>query len=229
MIIFDSAAGQVAQVLPEGDATPAMLTFPGFDYASLQLVTTSIGVALKPIYQAMDTLGGDVHLVSFGETLTPLPLSGLIFERSCEIGRGGGLVSLVTWWQTQNLLRRREPVLLTIGSDFPIKAFVTDMVISVADVESGTWRFELMLLRIPARAQVLTEMPSVGVQPLPPAPGGTPVSSPVPVVPQFVINYPDWLQFTVQRDGGVAAPGTAPATVAGYSSSGPLRGPLSNV
>jgi hypothetical protein len=229
MIIFDSAAGQVSQVMPEGDATPAMITFPGFDYASLQLVTTGIGLSLKPVYQAMDTLGGDVHLVSFGETLTPLPLSGLIFERSCEIGRGGGLVSLVAWWQEQNLLRRREPVLLTIGSDFPIKAFVTDMVISVADVESGTWRFELMLLRIPARVQVLTEMPVVGIQLTPPGTPAAPSPAIIPIVPQIKTDFPDYTLFTAQRDGGIAAPSTAPTTVAGYSSSGTLRGPLSNV
>lgn len=229
MIIFDSAAGQVSQVLPEQDATTAMLTFPGFDYTSLQLVTTGIGLTLKPIYQTMDTLGGDVHLVSFGETLTPLPLSGLIFERACSVAGGGGLTSLVEWWQTQNLLRRREPVLLTVGSDFPVKAFVTDMMITVADVESATWRFELLLLRIPARVQAITAMPPSGVQPLFPGTPTTPASPSIPLIPPLTINFPDYLPFTVQRDGGVAAPGTAPATVAGYSSSGTLRGPLSNV
>lgn len=153
-LFFDPALGRVSQFIPRDTLTPAMLTFPGFDYATLQLITSSLSLSLKPVYQANDTLGDDVYLVSFGESITPLPISGLVFASACNFdGLTGqdGLLLLIEWWQERNLLNRKEPVSLTIGSNYAVKAFISDLNITVANAEDGIWKFDMLLLRIPQR------------------------------------------------------------------------------
>jgi len=153
-LFFDPALGRVSQFIPRDTLTPAMLTFPGFDYATLQLITSSLSLSLKPVYQANDTLGDDVYLVSFGESITPLPITGLVFASACNFnGPTGqdGLLLLIEWWQERNLLNRKEPVSLTIGSNYAVKAFISDLNITVANAEDGIWKFDMLLLRIPQR------------------------------------------------------------------------------
>lgn len=153
-LFFDPSLGRVSQFIPRDELATAMLTFPGFDYASLQLITSGLSLSLKPVWQANDTLGDDVYLVSFGETITPLPLSGLVFAAACDVnGSTGrdGLKLLIEWWQERNLLNNREPVSLTIGSDYAVKAFISDLNISVANAEDNIWKFDMLLLRIPQR------------------------------------------------------------------------------
>lgn len=153
-LFFDPDLGRISQFIPKDTLTAAMLTFPGFDYATLQLITSSLSLSLKPVYQANDTLGDDVYLVSFGESITPLPLSGLVFASACDFdGLTGqdGLLLLIEWWQERNLLNRKEPVSLTIGSNYAVKAFISDLNITVANAEDGIWKFDMLLLRIPQR------------------------------------------------------------------------------
>lgn len=153
-LFFDPALGRISQFIPKDTLTAAMLTFPGFDYATLQLITSSLSLSLKPVYQANDTLGDDVYLVSFGESITPLPISGLVFASACNFdGLTGqdGLLLLIEWWQERNLLNRKEPVSLTIGSNYAVKAFISDLNITVANAEDGIWKFDMLLLRIPQR------------------------------------------------------------------------------
>lgn len=187
-LFFDPALGRVSQFIPRDTLTPAMLTFPGFDYATLQLITSSLSLSLKPVYQANDTLGDDVYLVSFGESITPLPISGLVFASACDFnGLTGqdGLLLLIEWWQQRNLLNRKEPVSLTIGSNYAVKAFISDLNITVANAEDGIWKFDMLLLRIPQRVLRTEEFAQQAAPQM--QPFVNPQLGPDSGVPQFVI------------------------------------------
>lgn len=162
-LIFDNQQGRVGKIEATGQTTTAMITFPSLDSISMYMITTQIGTVFRPVYQVNDTLGDDVYLVSFGETITPMPLSGIIYATECgtDTTSGGGTATrstsrdgirmIMDWWHSQNLLSQREPVSLTLGSDYAVKVFISDLELTAQDPENEFWYFTMTLLRVPQR------------------------------------------------------------------------------
>jgi hypothetical protein len=232
-LLFDPALGRVSQFIPREQLQSIAVTFPGFDYAQLQVITSSVALSLKPVWQANDTLGDDIYLISFGESLTALPLSGLVFADACTFagptGRDG-LLLLLQWWQRNNLLKRRQPVSLTLGSNYAVKAFVTDLNLSIANAEDGIWKFEMLMLRIPERVLSNDELGAaqdqlVQATPLQPAAmdanAGTVLTSASPAA-----SLPSYDAPVVNVDGGSPAPLNVLITPSGYPAAGRLLGPI---
>lgn len=166
-LIFDQQNGRVARYDDNVGATSAMMTFldPEFDYTSLRVLIAGVDFAMNSNYQLTDTLGSDAHLVSFGESVTPLPVSGLIFESACDeddsgfsrqpLNSGqvsyGGVAGVIQWWETHNLTKRQAQIRLTIGTEKTFYAYIANMRIGVANAADHIWKFDMLLLRVPTR------------------------------------------------------------------------------
>jgi len=162
-ILFDQQNGRVARFSDNPGISVAMMTFlePEFDYTSLRVLVSGLDFSLNSNYQLTDTLGSDAHLVSFGESVTPLPVSGLIFEASCKeeteeirpLSSGepnyAGVAGVIQWWEDHNLAKRQTQIRLTIGSQKTFYAYIANMRISIANAADSIWKFDMLLLRVP--------------------------------------------------------------------------------
>ena len=155
-LIFNPQAGRVRSIVTNDSSVPAMLTFPGLDYTSYSVILTAMMLTTNPKFQATEVLGGDVHLVSFGESIGPVSVSGMLFEQTCESQApdGNGVGRLLAWWTQQNVTRRTTPISLTIGTSTVVRAFLGSMGLSITEPQDRIWRFQLALMRIPERREL---------------------------------------------------------------------------
>ena len=155
-IIFNPQAGRVKRIVTSDSSIPAMLSFPDLDYTSYRVILNSANLQTNPKFQVTEVLGGNVLLVSFGESVGPVMVNGLLFELTCEsdVNDGRGVTRLLDWWTEQNVTRRTTPIELTIGSRSVIRAFLGPMTLAVTNPEDRIWSFSMQLMRIPNRSEL---------------------------------------------------------------------------
>ena len=164
MLIFSPTSGRVSRITLKDDSSPGIIQFPGFDYASLHVILERVGMAFRSVYQVSDTLGDDILLMTFGESLSPITLQGVILDGVCSgslgnISANDGVSETIKWWHERNLTKNSTPAQITIGDNYAMSVFIVDLNISVDDARDKIWRFNLSLLRIPERT--LSEPTSV--------------------------------------------------------------------
>lgn len=152
-LIFSSENGRVAKILSSRDFELAMLTFPGFEFDTLNAIINTSTFDFKSAYQATDTIGGNVLLTSFGESLAPAVVGGMIFEDVCgdRNRQTSGVERVINWWYQNNLTRSSVPLEITIGRSFPSSVYLADLTIGAQQAQDRVWAFSMTLLRIPPR------------------------------------------------------------------------------
>ena len=155
MLIFSNPRGNVTEVVPTPTGEIASFIFPDFTYEALYSIITSNQLKFSANHQAMDTIGGNVYLTSFGEAMTPVGYSGYLFSNVCDdFTERTGPERLMNWWQTENLSNRRPPVYITYGFNTVIRGFVVGLDIAAQNARDRVWNFNLILLKIPFRAEI---------------------------------------------------------------------------
>jgi hypothetical protein len=168
-IIFSAKSGRMVRIELHDESTPGVLTFrvdnnaaASITLQSLQVIIEATGISLRPNYQVSDTIGGRILLTTFGQTLTPIPIRGVILDAMCSdpesattgsVNTADRIGNFIRWWELNNLTARNTPVQLTIGGAYPVNAFVADLDIVLQSAEERIWRFSMTLLRIPERIQ----------------------------------------------------------------------------
>lgn len=169
-VVFTPANGRVTRIIDpyRDNVTPAMLTIPGLDYESFQLVINSIDLQTNPKFQVTETLGDAVFLVAFGESVGPAVITGLIFESTCDSIQADpanvskkGINKFMSWWESINvassnpdLLPQDKIIQITLGggdSEHAIRAFIGQLKIAAKSTEDQIWSFSMQLLHIPKR------------------------------------------------------------------------------
>ena len=190
MLIFSAQQGRVARIKLEETSRPAVITFlgdVGFDYPSLHVIISSTGLSLKPSYQVSDTIGGEIYMVTFGESISPVPIRGVILDAVCQETNndllGGpvtytgsdGLEKIVTWWKERNLTSSEAPIVIQMAGDFTFDAYIADLNIANENAEERLWKFSMSVLRVPKEKE--------GSRRVDTTPATTPVTAEATTVP----------------------------------------------
>ncbi len=212
MLIFSAQNGRISRFVSPSETLDATITFPGFNYTRMQAIVQRSGLKFVPSYQATATLGNDIHLLSFGESMTPINLSGIIIDGTCDDGpqafnfqddvngfgfnNSGGIQGVIEWWQRENLTRREEPVQLVVGDSYSVRGYIADFACA-ASAQDKIWNFTMNILKVPPRREIndarMSAAPSPR-QPAPAAPQQGPVILPFnrvpnPPVPENLVQF----------------------------------------
>lgn len=194
MLIFSAENGRISRFVSRSETTDATITFPGFNYARMQVIIQRNSLKFQPSYQATSTLGNDIHLISFGEALTPISLTGVIIDGACDslpaavnfgddvngfgFNNSGGIQGVVEWWQRENLTRRETPVQLVLGDSYSLRGYIADFSCSVSAVDK-VWNFQMNILKVPPRREINDARQAAAPRPVQPAPAEPEMGGPV--------------------------------------------------
>jgi hypothetical protein len=158
MILFSGPPGRVVAMKDPGVAgvLPAALVTPNpvIKFASQKAIITRLMIAQSSSYQFLHTLGGDLYIYVFGERVGNLTLSGMSFAVDCTSGDASGddgvhgIEKMITWYKTNRLSTRSDPVTILVGKQTTLTAFVADFNADVVDQKSFlvAWTLDLMLV-----------------------------------------------------------------------------------
>lgn len=160
MLIFSPNAGRVSRVSPTAISQNAVLTFPDFNFLTLQSILTATTLQLRSSYQVSNTIGGNILMIAFGESPGPVAMSGVIFEDVCEEAgvddiAKHGVQQMLEWWETKNVYDEDTPLQIFIGDQYTVDMFMTDMNIQIDDPVNRIWSFSMSLIRIPGYKDLL--------------------------------------------------------------------------
>lgn len=158
MLVLGAEAGRVRRVvLDDEHTTPAVITVPGMNFQELHTIINGLQSELKPAYQVTDTLGDDVYLLTFGESISNGRISGMIFEDVCDADTTDngvkGVSQLMQWWSRENMAKRDTPIQITIGQSYVLQAYIAELQVSINNPEDRIWKFQMNLLRVPNREE----------------------------------------------------------------------------
>lgn len=178
----------------------------------MQAIVQRSGLKFMPSYQATATLGNDIHLLSFGESMTPINLSGIIIDSTCDdsaqafnfqddvngfgFNNSGGIQGVIEWWQRENLTRREEPVQLVVGDSYSVRGYIADFACSAA-AQDKIWNFSMNILKVPPRREINDARMSSAPAPRQPVPAAPEVGGPVlpfnrvpnPPLPENLVQF----------------------------------------
>lgn len=194
MLIFSAQNGRISRFVSPSETMDATITFPGFNYTRMQAIIQRSGLKFVPSYQATATLGNDIHLLSFGESMTPINLTGIIIDGTCDEGvagfnfqddvngfgfnNSGGIQGVIEWWQRENLTRREEPVQLVVGDSYSVRGYIADFSCA-ASAQDKIWNFSMNILKVPPRREINDARMSSAPAPRQPAPAAPEAGGPV--------------------------------------------------
>ncbi len=84
MLLFSEADVESSASIRTTGLNSETIRFKGIDfYEELHVIIDGHGHAYKPSYQLNDTLGGDILLMTFGESVAPVSIRGFVFDAVC--------------------------------------------------------------------------------------------------------------------------------------------------
>jgi len=163
MIIFSK---QLGNVIGFNDATlPATLNLFSLEswsgYTTLKAIITSFTVSAQGNFQFLHSLGGNIYLYVFGDRIGEATISGLAFDRPCDVGGATtGIERVLDFYTSQRIAQRRTPLKITLGARKAIIGYMVGMNAKIADPVDGIYEFHLSLLVPPSAHRLCTRASS---------------------------------------------------------------------
>lgn len=147
------APGKVVAL--EAKTTVATVKLEAFDnFSAMRAIITQVAVSEEVAAQFRNMLGGNIYVYVFGEKPGGLVVRGIAMESTCDSDDGdiAGIRKIKEYYDEQNVMTRKAPIKLTIGTDITILAYLTGVQYAVADPKLRLWEFTLKMVTIPASA-----------------------------------------------------------------------------
>lgn len=158
-VFFQTAAGNmpagrtVAMADPHAAGSVSVVrTEPSISYVTEKSIITRMTLSHKGNFQLLHTMGNDIQIYVFGDRIGSITISGLSMAYDCTSDDGRhGFEKILEWYQNNRLAARRDPVIVTIGSNTVINGFVAGVTGDVVDPSTRLVQYGLQLLTLPEK------------------------------------------------------------------------------
>ena len=145
------APGKVVAL--ESKSTIATVKLEAFEnFSAMRAIITQVAISEEIAAQFRNMLGGNIYVYVFGEKPGGLVVRGIAMESTCDTDDGdiAGIKKIKEYYDEQNVMARKAPIKLTIGTDITILAYLTGVQYAVADPKLRLWEFTMKMVTIPA-------------------------------------------------------------------------------
>lgn len=80
------------------------------------LIITGVSVHRKQVTQYIKTLDDKVFGYAWGEAPGSITVSGIIFFGNCQSSTGGGIATINSYYDTNNVYKKSAPISVSLGS-----------------------------------------------------------------------------------------------------------------
>ena len=148
---FSNAAGRVVAFEDSGLPSVAAVSVSGFGgFTQTRSIITRVGFSGSANASFKHTVGGAVHIYTFGDRIGEAVISGLCFDSGCESNEFSGLEQIVDYYNRNRVSERGSPITITCGARLSLLAYLISVTCDVAETTSRVYQYSFKLVLVPS-------------------------------------------------------------------------------
>src|SRR4029079_19172796 len=154
--LFSAAAGRVTAFTDSSLAAVAAVSLEGFgEFVETRSIITRVGFSGNANANFRHTVGGAVHIYTFGDRIGEAIVSGLCFDSGCGQNEFSGLDRIARYFNRHRVSERADPIALRAGTTLTLLSYLMRVTVAIAETTSRVYQYTFKLMTVPEPQRIV--------------------------------------------------------------------------
>jgi hypothetical protein len=156
---FSNTAGRVVAFPDDGIPSVAAVRLTDWEgFTATRSIITRVGFSGQANASFRHTVGGAVHIYTFGDRIGEAVVSGLCFDSGCDNNDFSAMQKIMDYFNRNRVSERAAALTLTVGGRLGLLAYLIGVTCDIAETTSRVYQYSFKLVLVPEpQKQVATQ------------------------------------------------------------------------